>query len=1691
MVCCFGAMAVAQDYSVDTKPARGFMPNKDQLSGPIDTIEVSGGKLHLEIPLPSMPPGPGGAGFDLNLLYESRLYNTDPVKKTFYAPSIPPYQNIPDAPGNLVWLDDLTGGWTYNFQNYRLDDETKSVVPPARIVKDGIERDCYLEESLVYRSRIALPDGSMHILHLRGAESYENGGDGFIGIHPDGQPASACAAIQPAWQNWTGLLTFYTVDGSYLKLETTVGVPGWTLYYPDGRRVVKNDTGTWIYDPNGNWIHVSYVLDDPVYGICYRIENSSEGWIVLKPNFEETDRERRDLIVARGPNRNVEWYVDWSLKHIGGSVDNPRWYAVYPTLPEWFDPNDPEDLKEISATILVDYYAVDYVHLPSLDGSRPPLLGEGEPAVSKSYKFEYTDDQDDGYGEVDAIRTPSGAVYRYAYAGQGWGTLNLAELPLGVDIVNRRAITKKEIYYTGGSEPDLQWIYDRDGVPSSGRIAITNPDKGVTSHYPCPTGNGFGLICRIEVAAVNGKILTVQKREWGQNKAYGTRYASGQPQNQFLKKEMSTIYTAAGAPSKTATKEQAYDKNGNLRSSTEYDWVAYPGETGATVKRKTTFDTYLKYLGSDVRSADDLSDLDDINAYWRPHNTALWPLGTARRLNAIMRRTVLDGSGTAFAATEYIYDNALGSGNVTYENRWDDLKAGVLPGDLGSLTSENSLQLRREYDTYGNGNLVRIYEPNVPTQITYNTKRNLVERVDYGPNAERSYQYTWLNGVAVGSKTDLKNGLTTSYSYDDVSRQTSVIEADTRKSETFYFEDTRKITTKADLREFGVGLLQTITSYDRLGRVLLVQKSDGSPILNADGSPINETIGIKTMTMDTYPAGGRRVIASTPHRSTSDASMQWTCTQYDEAGRVTAVAMFKGSAAPSSCEQASNRTGITRTEYNAEWTIITDPAGKKRANRNDALGRLVEVKEDPDGLNYSTIYTYDPLDNLTTVTQGTQKPRTFDYSSLGRLLSADNPESGTISYTYHDSGDLYRRTDALGKVTTLNYDGLHRIWTKTYSDSTPPVTYEYHSTGTPDLPNAGRLKSVSSSAGVTQYERYNVLGQVISSSQTISGFAGRSDFSYSYWLSGSLKSVTYPSGRVVNYDIDDAGRTNKAYIAGKPYADLTESAGITYPFTADGRIAQMKLGNGRYVTRDYRTPGTTTTYRLGTSLGAGDLIQLEYNFDGTNNNGNLISQDMIRSGYNWQQTFAYDSLNRLLMATEAGGWSQTYGYDRYGNKWLASSSGIAEDSHEPATQGEINAANNRLIRTGVSYDLAGNQTTYGEYTLEYDAEGRNTKVKIGATEVGTYSYDGEGRRVKKVWTSGPASTTYYVYNALGQLAVEYSSLMGNTDTTYPFTDMLGSVRGVTSQAGSMVECYDYLPFGRMLKASDNNRDSCFPPTADVGYSTRLPQKFTGKERDAETGLDYFLARYYSGAQGRFLSVDPENAGGAIKDPQSWNAYAYSRNNPIKYVDPDGMMYMICEVSSNRCRSDISDEAFDALIWNALTHVNQLDLSSNNAIVGTTQNGTYILGGQLYTYRHLYEDAAVRYDGFQTAVTIQGGIAGLKLAAGAAKIAAKTIAKSLSGETVVIGKMSDLARKGAIGSGERKLADELPDLGNPKANWVQNASKLRKEMAEGEPIRDASAGNPASNTGFLKAERNLLQNHNWTLKNGYWYPPAKK
>jgi len=184
--------------------------------------------------------------------------------------------------------------------------------------------------------------------------------------------------------------------------------------------------------------------------------------------------------------------------------------------------------------------------------------------------------------------------------------------------------------------------------------------------------------------------------------------------------------------------------------------------------------------------------------------------------------------------------------------------------------------------------------------------------------------------------------------------------------------------------------------------------------------------------------------------------------------------------------------------------------------------------------------------------------------------------------------------------------------------------------------------------------------------------------------------------------------------------------------------------------------------------------------------------------------------------------------------------------------------------------------------MVYDGENRQTSyTKAGVMT--SYAYDGDGRRVKKVDYTG---TTVFVYNAGGQLIAEYveNGGGGTVQMSYLSVDHLGSTRVVTDGNQAVKARHDYLPFGEELGSGIGGRSTA------MGYSQPdgVRQKFTGYEHDDESGLDFAQARYYSSAQGRFLSADPLLSSGEVEEPQTWNRYSYALNNPLVFTDPSGL-----------------------------------------------------------------------------------------------------------------------------------------------------------------------------------------------------------
>ena len=609
--------------------------------------------------------------------------------------------------------------------------------------------------------------------------------------------------------------------------------------------------------------------------------------------------------------------------------------------------------------------------------------------------------------------------------------------------------------------------------------------------------------------------------------------------------------------------------------------------------------------------------------------------------------------------------------------------------------------------------------------------------------------------------------------------------------------------------------------------------------------------------------------------------------------------------------------GVTETPSSQStqtlWTFSPSFAGSSTTLGNALAAG--DVSNNP----LVTLYQYDGLGNLICVEQhggvtGTGcsalpssdatspwRVRRFSYDSLSRLLTAHNPESGTITYSYDADGNLLQKTSPAPNQTgtatqtvSFCYDELHRVTGKGYGAqncplSAPVVTYAYDSGAN----SKGKLTSLTDQAGTASYT-YDPLGRLTAETRSIAGVP--KNIGYSYNLDGSVKTLTYPSNRVVTFTPDSAGRLVSA----------VDGNGTNYVMSAsynpDGSVKNLLNGSTPALNQSFQytprlqmcritalTSGTLPTSCTDT-LNIGNVMDRGYDFHAGNgaagsgsDNGNVFGITNYRDA-NRSQAFTYDLLNRLTSGwssanTGSYSWGENYSIDAWGNLQISPMGGKAHGGNFMLSGN----AQNRPI--GLTYDGAGNLISYLSASYTYDQENR-----LASTAGTTYTYDGNGERVLKSNTSTGAPTKRYWSmggNTLaegdgsGNLTAEYIyfggkrvariDLPANT-IHYYLSDHLGSTSLVASAGGAIEEESDYYPFGTEVVVT--------------GGVNEL--KFTGKRRDTESQLDYFGARYYFNSFGHFMNPDPLNATpGHLVNPQRWNAYAYVMNNPLFYIDPDG------------------------------------------------------------------------------------------------------------------------------------------------------------------------------------------------------------
>ena len=331
--------------------------------------------------------------------------------------------------------------------------------------------------------------------------------------------------------------------------------------------------------------------------------------------------------------------------------------------------------------------------------------------------------------------------------------------------------------------------------------------------------------------------------------------------------------------------------------------------------------------------------------------------------------------------------------------------------------------------------------------------------------------------------------------------------------------------------------------------------------------------------------------------------------------------------------------------------------------------------------------------------------------------------------------------------------------------------------------------------------------------------------------------------------------TVTANVAGSPVA-LASS--ITYlPF---GPLNALTYGNSLTFSATYDQDYNPTNRTV-----SGGIYNHTYD---TDDNGNIIQIGST--------DYAYDALNRL--DEEDSGSAVTYTYDATSNR-LTKVNGGTVTTTVPSNSNKISAVGS----DSYTYDAAGNITGDGTNTYTWNNAGQLAEVLVSSTPVGTYTYDSQNRRTKKV---AGANTTHYVYGLNGLLYGEYDNAgdlireyiylndapLAQIDAgapevlTYLHTDHLGTPRFGTNSGGTQVWAWAGDAFG------------VGAPSGSATVNIRMPGQYV----DAESGLFYNWNRYYNPAIGRYISSDPIGIEGGL------NTFLYADASPVMYVDPEGL-----------------------------------------------------------------------------------------------------------------------------------------------------------------------------------------------------------
>jgi len=709
------------------------------------------------------------------------------------------------------------------------------------------------------------------------------------------------------------------------------------------------------------------------------------------------------------------------------------------------------------------------------------------------------------------------------------------------------------------------------------------------------------------------------------------------------------------------------------------------------------------------------------------------------------------------------------------------------------------------------------------------------------------------------------------------------------------------------------GLGQVLTATNKLlGVTTNTYNADGTLATTMDPAANTTSFGydlLRRPILITHADGSTRSLTYDPANrplTTTNENGNTTTLTYDANGNLATIT-----------DPLTNTTAFAY-DGNDRLLSATDPLGGISSQTFDPLNRIASTT---DANGNVTTNGYDIRNRLTSITDALGNVSTRTYDAEGIITSRANPLGNTTSFVSDKMGRITQATSPLGNINRVSYDSMGRVVTAT--DALNQVTT--FSRDARGLISGIALPGGAISTTVTR----NASGEPISITDPNGNVRIRS-----YDTSGRLTSATDPLGQT---------RTTTYNNRNRPWVTI-------YPGSLGGRILTYDpVGN--LAGSEYRDGGNMTTLTLGFTYDADNRLTASnnggvtpnnmtraYDANGriSNSNGIAITRDpggritSMALATGKAVTYAYDANNHVTSVADWAGGVTSFTYDNAGrltgitrpngintvNTWDNSSrlTGISEGTVSSISltrdaRGQITAAT-RTVPTvatasgvtnstntfdaasqvsGNTYDVLGRQTAAGVDTFTWDAASRLTGYTVGGTTA-VNVYDSLGYRTRRtvgattsdfVWNGalglasisverrGGADFRYFIHTPGGALL--YSINAATNARSFYHYDEMGNTIFVTNDAGTTIGSYAYTPFGQLMAAT-GGLDNPFTWQGQNGVM------------DEGNGLYYVRARFYDANTGRFISRDVRKS----IAPRRVNPYQYALNNPLRFVDVNGL-----------------------------------------------------------------------------------------------------------------------------------------------------------------------------------------------------------